>query len=125
MNSRTIISLLIALYSPVFAIAQETPTRPIKLFNGKDLTGLTTWLKDGKREDPRKVFSAREGVLHVSGDGFGYVATEKEYKNYHLVVANTCATPASSCTRPDPTAAPMASGCPASNASSHKAASAT
>jgi Domain of Unknown Function (DUF1080) len=58
----------------------------IRLFNGKDLTGLSSWLKDARREDPRKVFSVQDGVLHISGDGFGYLATDKEYRDYHLVV---------------------------------------
>jgi hypothetical protein len=58
----------------------------VKLFNGKDLAGLYTWLKDTGRQDPRKVFTVREGVLHVSGDGLGYVATEKEYRDYRVVV---------------------------------------
>jgi hypothetical protein len=58
----------------------------IQLFNGKDLTGLTTWLRDTKREDPRKVFTAHDGLLHISGDGFGYAATDKAYRDYHLVV---------------------------------------
>ena len=39
------------------------------LFNGKDLTGLTTWLKDTKDADPRKVFTAKDGIIHVSDDG--------------------------------------------------------
>jgi hypothetical protein len=70
-------------------VAAQEPTTPktsVKLFNGKDLTGLTTWLKDAKRDDPRKVFSVKDGILHLSGDGFGYVATAKEYENYHLSV---------------------------------------
>jgi len=58
----------------------------IRLFNGKDLSGLSTWLKDTKRADPRKVFSVKEGILHISGDGFGYVATDKAYRDYHVVV---------------------------------------
>ena len=66
------------------------PFRPrdgvIRLFNGRDLTGLSTWLKDTGRDDPRKVFSAHDGLLHVSGDGFGYIATDKEYRDYHLTV---------------------------------------
>jgi hypothetical protein len=66
------------------------PSRPrdgvIRLFNGRDLTGLSTWLKDTRREDPRKVFTAHGGLLHVSGDGFGYIATDKEYRDYHLTV---------------------------------------
>lgn len=62
------------------------PTETIALFNGKDLTGLSTWLKDTKAKDPRNVFHVKDGVLHVSGDGFGYVATTKEYRDYHLTV---------------------------------------
>ena len=58
----------------------------LPLFNGKDLTGLYTWLKDTKTEDPRKVFTVDDGMIHVSGDGVGYVATEKEYRDYHLIV---------------------------------------
>jgi hypothetical protein len=63
-----------------------TPTKTIKLFNGQDLTGLSTWLKDTKREDPRKVFSVVNRTIHVSGDGYGYLATDKEYQDYHLIV---------------------------------------
>jgi len=36
------------------------PKSTVRLFNGEDLKGLTTWLKDTKREDPRKVFSVKE-----------------------------------------------------------------
>jgi hypothetical protein len=86
MISHAIRILLAAILLPAVANGQETPTQPIKLFNGKDLTGLTTWLKDTKSDDPRKVFSVRDGILHVSGDGFGYIATEKAYKNFHLTV---------------------------------------
>jgi 3-keto-disaccharide hydrolase len=62
------------------------PTEVISIFNGKDLIGLYTWLKDTKREDPHKVFSVQDGMLHVSGDGYGYLATQKAYRDYHLVV---------------------------------------
>lgn len=55
------------------------------LFNGKDLSGWTTWLVDTKREDPRGVYSVRDGVIRISGDGFGYLATEKSYRDYRLV----------------------------------------
>jgi hypothetical protein len=59
---------------------------PIKLFNGKDLNGFYTWLRDERYEDPRQVFSVRDGVLHISGDGLGYLITEKSYRDYHLVI---------------------------------------
>ena len=63
-----------------------SPREVVRLFNGHDLTGLSTWLKDTKHDDPRRVFRVTDGVLHITGDGFGYVATEKEYRDYHLVV---------------------------------------
>ena len=62
----------------------------IKLYNGKNLDGLTTWLKDAKcwskRKDPRGVFSVKDGVLHITGDGYGYVRTNERYRDYHLIV---------------------------------------
>ena len=62
------------------------PAKPTQLFNGKDLTGLTTWLKDAKQADPKGVFAVRDGAMHLSGEGFGYVATANEYRDYHLTV---------------------------------------
>jgi hypothetical protein len=62
------------------------PEEVVKLFNGKDFTGLTTWLKESRTEDPKKVFQVTDGMLHFSGDGNGYVATDKEYRDYRLVV---------------------------------------
>jgi len=62
------------------------PHGTIRLFNGTNLDGFTTWLRDTKRDDPRKVFSVRDGMLHISGDGFGYAATKAEYRDYRLVV---------------------------------------
>ncbi len=58
----------------------------VQLFNGRDFGGLTTWLEDSKHNDPRHVFRITDGVLHITGDGFGYLATAKEYHDYHLVV---------------------------------------
>jgi hypothetical protein len=59
---------------------------PIQLFNGKNLDGLYTWLSDAKYEDPRKVFTVENGMLHISGDGMGYICTKQRYKDYHMVV---------------------------------------
>ncbi len=58
----------------------------IKLFNGQDRTGLYTWLKGSGREDPKKVFTIHDGMIHASGEDLGYVATDKEYQDYHLIV---------------------------------------
>ena len=78
-----ILSLLAAAPLPTQPIR---PEKTIALFNGTDLTGLTTWLKDTKHADPRRVFTVENGLLHLSGDGFGYVATAKEYRDYQLIV---------------------------------------
>ena len=58
----------------------------IKLFNGKDLTGLYTWLKEDGRNDPQQAFTVHDGMIHVSGEGRGYVATEPAHRDYHLIV---------------------------------------
>jgi hypothetical protein len=68
-------------------------TKEIKLFNGKDLTNFYTWLGSpgkgqkpyGKNNDPEKVFTVHDGMIHISGKVFGGLITEKEYENYHLV----------------------------------------
>jgi len=62
-----------------------TPQEPIRLFNGRDLDGFYTWLLDTKREDPRQVFTVSNGMIRISGEGLGYLATKKEYLNYRLV----------------------------------------
>jgi hypothetical protein len=66
----------------------------IHLFNGKDLTNFYSYLGSpgrgekalGKNNDPKGVFKVEDGVLHGSGEVYGYVATEQEYENYHLTV---------------------------------------
>jgi len=57
------------------------------LFNGKNLDGWYSFLTSkGKNNDPEKVFLTEDSLLHISGKEFGYIATEKEYTNFHLVV---------------------------------------
>lgn len=68
------------------------------LFNGRDLTGWTTWVSmqpttpnmktptsiRGLNNDPRHVFSVVDGLLRVSGEEWGAVSTVGEYENFHL-----------------------------------------
>lgn len=63
-----------------------TPTKKIQLFDGVSLSGFTSWLKKTGHADPAKVFSVEDGMIHVSGEDSGYLATEKEYRDYHLTV---------------------------------------
>jgi hypothetical protein len=60
--------------------------KPAAMFNGKDLTGWYTYIKGkGVGNDPDRVFTVNaEGNLLISGDGFGYIATEREYSDYRL-----------------------------------------
>ncbi len=58
----------------------------IKLFNGKNLDGWYTYLKDrGRNNDPGKVFSVKNGILHITGKEWGYLMTNEEYENYKIV----------------------------------------
>lgn len=57
-----------------------------ELFNGRDLSGFSTWLRDTRHEDPRGVFTVTNGWIRISGDGLGYLATTQSFANYRLVV---------------------------------------
>lgn len=58
--------------------------KPQSLFNGHDLAGWHTWLVDSRTNDPRGVFTVSRGLLRISGDGLGYLATDREFENYRL-----------------------------------------
>ena len=47
---------------------------------------MYTWLKDTSYSDPRNVFRIEDGVLHISGDGLGYIGTKDAYRDYRLVI---------------------------------------
>lgn len=90
MNSVRWLGALLILGLPDARAADDarpiTPAEPTRLFNGKDLTGLHTFLKKTKADDPQKVFSVVDGAIHVSGTDNGYIATDKAYQDYHLTV---------------------------------------
>jgi Domain of Unknown Function (DUF1080) len=67
---------------PAFLIAQ---TAKIPLFNGKDLSNWVFKLKD-PAVDPAKVFTVKNGIIHISGDPFGYMRTVATYSDYKLHV---------------------------------------
>lgn len=76
------------LFAPVFA-AQDAPAAKgaIQVFNGKDLTGFYKFVKErGRDQDPKQVFTVKDGLLRISGEEWGCVTTVDEYENYHLVV---------------------------------------
>jgi hypothetical protein len=55
----------------------------IVLFNGKDLSNWVFTLKD-KSVDPASVFMVHDGVIHITGQPFGYMRTKEVYSDYRL-----------------------------------------
>jgi len=66
-------------------IAHGESDRPIKLFDGKTLAGWDCFILDPavKTGD---VWSVRDGILVCKGKPLGYLYTNKEYRNYQLIV---------------------------------------
>jgi hypothetical protein len=80
-----VVGMLLAM--SVSVASAQPVTKPIKLFNGKDLTNFYTYLQGiGKNKDEKGVFTVQEGAIRVSGEIYGCFTTEKEFENYHLVV---------------------------------------
>ena len=59
---------------------------PIRLFNGRNMEGLYTWIKDATWSDPNKVFTVKDGMIHISGNGYGGIITNQAYRDYHLIL---------------------------------------
>ncbi|MCS6850952.1 MAG: DUF1080 domain-containing protein [Gemmataceae bacterium] len=88
------VPLLLAVVSAALLGHAHAPSSDvIHLFNGKDLSNFYTYLAAprpgeppyGKNNDPEKVFTVHDGMIHISGKVFGGLITEKEYENYHLI----------------------------------------
>ena len=58
---------------------------PIFRFNGANLTGFYSYLRGHKYDDPAKVFTIQNGMIRISGEEFGGLATKDEFHDYHLV----------------------------------------
>lgn len=69
------------------AMGNAGSQKTIHLFNGHNLDGWYTFIKDrGRDNDPKNVFTVKDGVLYISGEEWGCITTNKEFKNYKLVV---------------------------------------
>ena len=85
-----VVILLLMNLSAVKLYGQDNSTpadqnKTIKIFNGHNLDGWYTFLKDrGRNTDPKKVFTVKNGIIHISGEEFGCITTKKEFENYHL-----------------------------------------
>lgn len=78
-----------ALFVPVLLCAQSAkPKLPgedwVRLFNGKDLSG---WQKIGN-----ETWEVQDGTIHglATTKAYGYLQTEKSYKDFHLSIKFKC-----------------------------------
>ena len=79
----------LVLVACMLSAAEATPAPPteVKLFNSQNLDGWYTFIKErGRDVDPKSVFTVHDGMIHISGEEWGCITTEKEYENYHLIV---------------------------------------
>ncbi len=100
MSPRSLLPLWAAIFSSVlaspFALAADapattapaaaanTPSAKAELFNGKDLTGWTSFLKGGA--PAAETWSVKDGLLVCTGKPNGFLRTEKSYKQYKFTV---------------------------------------
>jgi Domain of Unknown Function (DUF1080). len=66
-------------------ISGNKVSETIMLFNGKDLSNWVFKLKDPSI-DPAAIFTIRNGVIHITGNPFGYMRTKDTYSDYKLHV---------------------------------------
>ena len=79
--------LLITLAAVLPMTAQKIPPHkaPIVLFNGHDLSTFDTFIRgEGLNSDTNHIFTVENGLIHVSGNGFGYLITRESYKDFYL-----------------------------------------
>ncbi len=58
------------------------PTPRVELFNGINFDGWTFCMRNNA--DPSKTWSVHNGVIHCTGQPYGYARTEQSFQNYKL-----------------------------------------
>ncbi|HEY5968498.1 MAG TPA: DUF1080 domain-containing protein [Chitinophagaceae bacterium] len=68
-----------------FFTIDTAKSQSVFLFKPEDRAHWYIFLEGSKKgEDPLGVFQFENGMMHVSGQKFGYIATEESYSNFHL-----------------------------------------
>ena len=78
-------SLLIVPATATEAAEVVVPTEKIVLWNGKDFTGWTRFLRDAS-QNVEDTWSVENGLLKCTGRPAGYMRTNTPYADYHLRV---------------------------------------
>ena len=64
----------------------QSNDKTIKLFNGHNLDGWYSFLKNrGRDNDPKGVFTVKDGIIRISGEEWGCITTLTEYENFNLM----------------------------------------
>ena len=63
---------------------KKQKTETVKLFNGKNLNNWVFMLRDPS-VDPKTVFLVKDGVIHITGNPFGYMRTKDSYSDYNFI----------------------------------------
>lgn len=64
----------------------QSNVKAIPLFNGHNLDGWYSFLKNrGRDNDPKAVFTVKDGIIRISGEEWGCITTLAEYENFKLV----------------------------------------
>jgi hypothetical protein len=75
-------SALSAADSP--AAVAITPSGQVELFNGKDFSGWTFFMRTNA--DPKQTWSVQDGIIKCTGTPAGYMRTERPYRDYKLTI---------------------------------------
>ncbi len=72
----------------VFAYTNSTfGQKTTKLFKENDTQGWYKFLaKSGKNNDPLHVFTFEKGMIHATGEDFGYLITTEKFSDFHFTV---------------------------------------
>ena len=139
MMKRHVMCLILLCGSNAWCDEPESPVEPrekvIRPFNGKDLSGFTTWLRKTDRNESETNYSVHDGTIHISGEGMGIwprsipirIITSVSTTNgaSEPTVRSTCGIQEFCSTRPGRTETHGESGWRRLNANSHKVAKAT
>ena len=84
-NFAAILIIIVLSTSGIVKAQDKKENNKVILFNGKDLSNWDFKLKDSS-VDPSKVFTIKDGTIHIAGDPFGYMRTKEIYSEYKLHV---------------------------------------
>lgn len=83
----SILGFCTAITTP-YCLAADTaaiaPTGHVELFNGKDFTGWTFYMRSNAT--PEKTWAVTNGVIHCVGKPPGFARTEQAYRDYKVTV---------------------------------------